>query len=444
MWRVLPLLALFLVSCAKQRSGPTSSATAHTLVAVRAMGSLDAAIAEVQNGGTVTCAAKDACPPSVGMLLAADAAGGLDPGSDSLLGCTTVLVAANLALTNSHCIPSAVKLLPDLCASRMKLILPAADGHPAESFSCQRLLGFSLRETATSPDLALLQLDHSTNRALFPLDRSGVPVGGILQSFRVTPDLKNRAGLLSASQCTPAPGSYRMPVYTSQGSSVFVTGDCGANPGNSGSPFLDGNGKLRGLLQADLPIPADALAQWLPHLAPPEKAFAPLNLGTSLVCLSSDPGGGVWNWNPACTSISDDDVQDARPRLHDLLVTPLFLGTALLSPFERQTPIFNWTATPLSLHVLDGEASLSPSCLRPVVEWAGLFGGNLPKSAELNLTVPRFSVSVQFNRYLQLTSPSIEIESTNRVMFSFSPQDAAQGRATISSEGKSIELVSCQ
>ncbi|MGZ3705361.1 MAG: hypothetical protein ACXWP1_05235, partial [Bdellovibrionota bacterium] len=143
----IPLLLLALAGCTKTPHVTTqavqaNSGGADSLVQVTPMASFTLAL-ETAAKSSLSCATPDQCPASVGMLLSADQAGGFAPHSDSLAACTAVLVADDLVLTNSHCIPSAVKLLPDLCANRVRLVLPETENFPEENLACKALLGFS-------------------------------------------------------------------------------------------------------------------------------------------------------------------------------------------------------------------------------------------------------------------------------------------------------------
>jgi hypothetical protein len=393
------------------------------LVAVEPVASLAQALTDIQHG-SLSCDGE--CPANVGMLLAADTAGGLDPSSPAVLGCTAVLVSGDLALTNSHCIPSAVKLLPDLCRERVRLVLPAADGAPEETVACAALLGHSERATPMSPDLALLRLERDTGRAAPLVDRAGVEPGARLESLRVNPDLKARTGRIVRAQCTAAAGSFRMPVYATSSDPVFVTGDCAAIAGNSGSPILDDAGHLRGLLQAELPLSDTAIALWKPHLL--DKDFAPLAMGTSLGCLTADPAAGAWAWRESCRTIEESDVAAARPRLRALLAGEELSREveSLLVPFRAQSPLVEWERDSLSVSAFEAHERLLPACARAL-------------ETPVALSVPRYKVSLRFNRYLQLAPIAATLEGTDAYQ-----AEAAEGRVLLrAAGGEAVSLPFC-
>jgi hypothetical protein len=402
---LLPLLLLSLAACSKAPEAhieavQANAAQAETMVKVEHTASLSAAL-DLADHASLTCLDPTQCPAGVGMLLAADDAGGFAPTSNSIAACTAVLVGEDLALTNSHCIPSAVKLLPDLCASRVRIAFAGNEALPAETVPCAALVGFSKRATPMSPDLALIRLVRKMGRAPFPAARTGVEPESVLRSYRVNPDLKNRAGSLVSDSCRAVAGSYRMPVYTSASSSVLVLGDCNVIPGNSGSALVSAEGALVGVVQATLPLSAASQELWGAHSS---VAFAPLSMGTSLRCLKADPALGTFGWDETCATIEDEDVASARPLISELAKQePLTQEIAgLLAPFLGQSATVKLERAVLTNGSLDRRETLRPAC-----------GFNEPVS----LQIPVFNLSIRFNRYLQLAPAAATIETVAEQTF---------------------------
>lgn len=427
--KIILLSALLGAGCAREKPAPAPAASspngASNLVKVEEVSSFRRAM-QVVSESTLECRDLAACPAHVGLFLAADKAGGFSAGSDAVAACTAVLVGEDLALTNSHCIPSAVKLLPDLCAERVRLVLPAAGGHPEESLACSALLGHSERPTSMSPDLALLRLERKTKRSVPSLNRAGTPNAAALLSAKVDPDLKRLRGVLRTETCEAAAGSYRMPIYRDASSPALVLGDCTSVPGNSGSPLFSADGSLVGLLQASLPISEASRLAWGEHLENKEAGFAPLALGTSLVCLASAPP--AWHWNPACAPVTEEDVALARPRIRQLLPALAPAAEALLAPFRAQTPLLAWQRTPVETRPLRHREALLPSCLASPPQ-----GDSLPESSELELRLPQLTLELRFNRFLQPAAPSARLTGTETRKYTYSPRKAA--------EEKKLELV---
>jgi|GEM_PF-5244967 len=447
------IIAIALPACARERatSAPAQSSSsnqASSLVKVENVSSYQEALSVV-SATSLECAKGATCPAFVGMFLAADKAGGFSPGSSSVAACTAVLVGEDLVLTNSHCIPSAVKLLPDLCSERIRVVLPASGAHLEESLACASLLGHSERVTPMSPDLALLRLEKKTSRSFPALNRAGISSGSTLRSLKVTPDLKQLTGLLREENCLATARSYRMPVYTDATSPSLVLGDCEAVAGNSGGALLDSEGRLAGLMQADLPLSENARRDWAPHLE--GRDFARLAMGTSLLCLEAELP--AWQWNSRCVTITEQDVALSRPRIREQLGSEALEAqvTLALAPFVSQTPLLRWERSALETRPLRRLEALVPLCLAPGEDWVGSFthqpeGDSLLIEARIELELPRLSLELRFNRFLQPLAPRALIAGTEKKAYTFSPKAAFEtGGLVLKPEldGEDIQLNSC-
>lgn len=450
--QTLFITLLALTSCARDRATPAASPSsspnqAASLVKVENVSSFQEAMSVV-NSSSLECAKSGSCPSFVGMFLAADKAGGFSPGSASVAACTAVLVGEDLVLTNSHCIPSAVKLLPDLCAERIRIVLPSSGSHSEETLACASLLGHSERATPMSPDLALLRLEKKTTRAFPALNRSGIGGGSVLHSLKVTPDLKKLTGVLREEDCLATPRSYRMPIYVDASSPSLVLGDCEAVAGNSGGALLDPEGRLAGLMQADLPISENARRDWTPHLE--GKEFARLAMGTSLLCLEADLP--AWQWNSRCETVTEQQVALARPRIRELLGSEALEAQAalVLAPYLAQSRLFRWERSALETRPLRRIEALLPLCLAPFADWAKDYSteGELLTEASVELSFPKITFELRFNRYLQPSTPRAVLGEVEKHNYDFSPRAAVEtGTAvlTASEEGREpLSIRACQ
>jgi hypothetical protein len=395
---------LLLFSCSKGREE-----SAHSLVREIQAGSPELAVSMAAEAG-LSCANAESCPANVGLLLATT--------GSSVLSCTSFLVAEDLLVTNSHCLPSAVKLLPDLCPERIQLVLPAAGGHAEERFSCKELLGASERPNAVSPDLALIRLEK-TGREPFVVSRAGL-APGLHLAYKINPG-SGASGTLITQECIPAPDSYRFPLFRLPRDPVFVVGDCPSEAGNSGAPLVNSRGEAVGAFQAALPLSPLQRQAWEPHLLPGEE-FAPLALGTNLACL----GEGGWSWDGACAPIDDETIQ--RPRISDFM--PALRPTMEELGASLSKVSFHWELEPVRVRTLEREDSFRPSCF---IE--------LPAAQALSLELPLIQSRILFNRYMQLTAESRRTGSRQQTFFL---QPLANGSLSVMPEGESArELSPC-
>ncbi len=437
------LLGLALLSsCAKRESSAPAENQSRALLEVKAVGSLgEAQLA--QETASLTCASAEDCPGNVGLLLLADQAGGFLPGTPSLGACTAALVGEDLALTNSHCIPEAVKQNPALCGERLRLILPRTRAHKEERLACRELLGSSARPTPMSPDLALFRLEKKVTRPALITRREGIADHAALKITSVTPQLASLTGVIQSQRCESAAHSYRMPVYQNEKSSVFVLGDCESVPGNSGSPVLNQKGELVGLLQAALPISASGLAEWTPHLDGAE-TFASLAMGTSLRCLRAELNS--WQWNEECVGIQEADVAAARPRVRQVLGTAK-LEQAIaeaLAPYIAQTKLFGWQRLEVETKALTRTEMLFPRCVAAAEEWAGEVPLS-PGENSIALRLPQIELELRFNRFLQVSATSARLGEIQYQTFRYRREELVdhEGGVLLDEAGEKLSLPAC-
>jgi hypothetical protein len=417
------LLLLTLAACSKGRnSGHTGTdslvRTIHTLSAEAANSLLKTT--------SIRCADANDCPSSVGLFAAqADA---------DVNTCTAFLVGEDLAVTNAHCIPSAVKLMPSLCAEKIKLILPASGNFPEETFRCAKLETITNRPNDFSPDLAIIRLDRKTKRQALDLDNNGMIPENSYLAYKVNP-LKHQpnkpTGELVAEKCQAIGNSYLFPLYRAATDSVF-TSSCNSIPGNSGSPLLNAEGKAAGVLQASLQASEEQTAVWLPYLAAGQNSFARMALGTNLNCLNANDLSIARN----CVTNSEEDLE--RPKITEFLQSSELISETnqLLKPFLAQQENFRWERAVVTRHTLEREETLEPGCIINT-------GGTDP--AVSVAMIPTFSIRISFNRFLQ-PSAHAQLLKVEKQDFRFSRFDLQRvGEAKVeSSRGNSWMITDCQ
>ncbi len=327
------------------------------------------------------------CIEGVGMFLATR--------PNALLTCTAFLIEEDIVATNSHCIPSVVKDLPDLCASKIQILFPGGKSFSEERIACKELLGFSERPNAISPDLALIKLEKKTNRKPIPISRAGIFSDKPHSSIKVNPG-SGASGILVKQDCTLVEKNYRIPIFDNPFSKIFVAGDCPSQAGNSGAPLLNANGEAVGIFQADLPYSDQQIKAWSPYLLPGE-TFSPLAMGTNLFCLESN---SRFLWNSVCDPTDDESIE--RPRVSSFDFSKD--SEAYLQKIPQKT--FLWKSIAKS-KTLEREERFSPLCFQAFLE----------KEEEFEL--PILQAKIFFNRYLQI-QPKFQQIGTERKIFSLS------------------------
>lgn len=267
--------------------------------------STDAPLAKVQ----VFCEKKGArlCPNEVGLLVV--------KAKKRFTQCTSFLVGDRYLMTNSHCIPPALKEDGSDCRKHLQVFFPETDSRPAEYISCERVLraskiAFGMTGSfGAETDYALLQLAQPTSRGHFEVSRDGVDDEMRLAFYAITPLEANdrMGGVLQARVCTAKQGALTSPSFVQPLAPVATVSGCAFVPGNSGSPGIDAQRRVRSILHAIVKVPTRLQGE-----TEREPRFNPLALTTNLACTEIPRSAGAplsANPHPDCAKkLTADDL----------------------------------------------------------------------------------------------------------------------------------------
>ncbi|MGE0784557.1 MAG: serine protease [Sandaracinaceae bacterium] len=187
------------------------------------------------------------CPSSVGLFVRRD--------GDDLERCTAALIGHDTVLTASHCLPIAARRAGASCRGAWIGFVPneAPADTPAEWVECrtvERADAVDDREVMRR-DVAVLRLHHALARTPVPIDGSAPREGSIVTVVSVRPHPIYRSqSELEARLCRVASTPSAELLFGPAASEVGWLMECPSYPGNSGSPVLDGDGRLRAMLHA--------------------------------------------------------------------------------------------------------------------------------------------------------------------------------------------------
>jgi hypothetical protein len=203
------------------------------------------------------CANSSECPDNVGYIVGIQESGD----ETGVYQCTGSLIASDVVVTNSHCIPEGVKDGTAECSHLLGIKFPATNGHPEETAICDHLITASSivdkgnEGFLTKPDYAVFKLKSRLTRANFSLDRAGIKDGVSLTIYSVDPMSKYELrGRLVKRSCTSTKGSLMNPDDVDTFSDVILGfgSNCDVHGGNSGSPAMGQDGKVVGLLHGGI------------------------------------------------------------------------------------------------------------------------------------------------------------------------------------------------
>lgn len=176
--------------------------------------------------------------------------------------CSTFLVTDSIMATNLHCIPEELRNDGQDCKGKISAFFPKTSQFQAEVAECDSILFTSppLVKDMLSPDFAFFKLTKPVNRAVLELSQVGMSDMTEMTVYKVDPSADKRAGTIRKVLCTAVQNSMINPFFNSDKSPLVTLMPCHTIPGNSGSPILSADGKVRGIISAksqDLVIIAD-------------------------------------------------------------------------------------------------------------------------------------------------------------------------------------------
>lgn len=240
------ILVLFIggAGCSHKTGGPFDMAFTPTRTLPEAK--------KLAQNSSIYCPDQDNCPSAISLLTTAHGAPSYGVGR-----CTGFLIADDMMVTNSHCIPDDLKREDSSCSGRIWAHFPKTTKHAPEIRKCVRVRFTSKNDPARAQlffDIALIELDRPSRRTPLKISREGLKNDEPVTLFKVDPlQTEKPMGIVSHVLCRAKHESFHLPNNTESLDPVHAIADCATMPGNSGSPGLDSENRVRVVLQAGTP-----------------------------------------------------------------------------------------------------------------------------------------------------------------------------------------------
>ncbi len=373
----------------------------------------------------VFCMASDptACSPSVGMLVAR-----ID--DNQVAECTTFLVGPDVVMTNSHCLPDELKVSGSACVGHMVAKFPTVTGYAGEEFDCSQVLVASTlsEKTKSVPDYAVLKLTKASSRPPLVLNRAGFSDHGTYKIFKVNPvgDGEQISGGLDSANCTAVHNSMMVPNSGSDSSMNMMIADCTVIHGNSGSPLVDSNNQVHGVIQ--MTIDKEKLDTLLltTKFKQTDHAMSPIGGGTNFACLQLPKEVKGPAISSECSSVLAKVGTTADAKSPDELRLEKQLNDDMKKNASPVTRSFQWDA----IQYKDSQSFIPiPRC---TIDSSALIKGHKPTdiSGEVIFKVPMIDISIEINRYFVPTIQLIESISVVSIALDYNPKDLLDKKST--------------
>lgn len=190
----------------------------------------------VMKDHTVSCQGAN-CPDAIAKVIIKNSRG--------VGQCSGFLIKKNFVLTNGHCIPKQELKSYHQCNDKIAVLFPTNQKSFEENARCKKVHRYS--QGKGKIDYLLFELDRKVDREPLEVKQSGVVNNEKFVAWTMNP-VSTTHGHFVKKDCTSLRDTLLIPDGKTRYFPVVAFGSCLSIPGNSGSPIIDENGKVRAVV----------------------------------------------------------------------------------------------------------------------------------------------------------------------------------------------------
>jgi hypothetical protein len=201
--------------------------------------------------------------------------------------CTGFLSEPSVIATSAHCVPKELRAAEAICSDDIQVIFPATPGLPQQSLKCLSVIATTDNRDRYLPDYAFLRIEPVSGRNPLRIDTSLPKTLTSLDMLAVEPQgLKPYSGKLRRATCNILRKTFVTEQFEDGAAPVLHLGQCIIRRANAGSPLIDSNAMVRGLV--DLRLTANDARLAIDDRSLITRDFAHMGIATVSSCLAMD------------------------------------------------------------------------------------------------------------------------------------------------------------
>jgi hypothetical protein len=332
--------------------------------------------------------------------------------------CTGFLTDSETVATSTSCLPSLMRLENQSCVRDVFFFFPKTfNSSSIERRSCNRVLKVSQLETDNptlwKDDLAFLSLSEPINRrSLFPT-REGMTNKSSLTMWSVD-KMDEQFALIRRDTCEVVHNSYFNPLAINEFSAGMTVAGCKFKNGNSGSPLIDEQGLVRGVVTTT----ADQrLIDYVNNSGLLSAPLKPIQNATNFSCAPTIYDSDVASETECSKTPSYRSQDEARAQM--LSFSTIFAPTlqSIKTQVEASNKFVRFSVKTANKNEDQQVVSITPKCFKDVPTWIDTVSGS---KYIFSVSLPNKTLKKTMDAYGRIRGQEIAV-ADEVFKFQFSP-----------------------